>query len=88
MAKYLQLITRTKDQKSEAANKRASEEAAEQLEVDILSTKRRKGDTESKIEEAKGQVPLNAGDIIALTRQAAAYADDLAALNALKEELF
>lgn len=88
MSKYLERINLSKEAKSEAASKRAAAEAGQQLEVDIFATKRSISETEGKQEEAKGQVPLNAGNIISLGRTLEALNADLEALEALKKELF
>jgi len=85
---YLNRISASKEERSAAANKRVAKEAEQQLSVDIMTTERRISETEGYIEEAKGQVPFNAGNIIKLQRQLAAYNEDLASLKELKETEF
>ena len=86
--KYIERITQSKEQRGAAVNKRAAEAAEQQLNVDIFTVKGNITDLEQKIEDAKGQIPFNAGDIIKLSRTLKLAKEDLGDLEELQSNEF
>lgn len=88
MAKYLDRISINAEEKKKAELSRLAKHAAQQLDVDILATDTKLGDTQDALDIARSATPYNAGNIIRLQRTLADLQEDLASLKKLKEEDF
>lgn len=88
MSKYLDLISLSKDAKETAALQEAAEDAAIQLDADIQAASKAKREADKALAAAKSAIPLDSNRVIIASRAVANADEDIAALKALKEELF
>lgn len=88
MAKYIELISRSKDEKEKAALEQQAAEAELQLRSDILAGKKAVSEAKTAVEDAMGQIPLDSEDILVAQRSLALAEEDVKALEEVYSTLF
>ncbi len=86
--KYADLLSRSKEQKDEATRQLQVDEAMQDLEGEILRSKKAILASERKLADLKGRFPLEITAILEETQNLNDLKEGLKALNALKAELF
>jgi hypothetical protein len=88
MAKYLELISVSKDAKEQAALQLEAKKAGINLQAATFQAEVRVGEAEASVAEAASRVPFNINAYVGAKRALAAAKEDLADLEATKAELF
>lgn len=86
--KYADLLSRSKEQKDEATRQLQVDEAAQDLEGEILRSKKAILSSERKLADLKSKFPLEISNILSETQNLNDLKEGLKALQGLKAELF
>ena len=88
MATYLELLKKDKGTQEDEQFGFQAEEAKQQLDVDLLATRKALSKAKRRVKELKGAVPLSVPAIVDALDEVAAYEKGLSAMTELQAELF
>ena len=86
--KYATLISKSKDELDAEALELNVEEGKQNIDGDILATKRQIAAVKLKLKNAKSSIPLVPTDVVKIKQELEGYENGLKVLEELKEELF